>query len=387
MKRRYQPHRFLILIPVMLAAFGLLWIWLMMPEQVAETAKSVPDGQPTPIWHTFRLTDEPVFQQPWEGAGIDIYENYILWAEGDIDIGGGTPSCDYSGGNAAPLFRPFLEIPAGLSDIDICIYDRRTGLVSHLIDSTDGDTSPEMYGDWVAFDRELIHVPRLFLYNIVTGQEIEVLGADGVSDPAIYGDWVAYNDIYGGQMFAYRISTDELFMLTPYSGINNVNPDIYEQTIVWQRISNGDANIVGYDLDSQTMFTISARLGYEENPKIYGDIVVWDWNNDIYGYDLSTSQYMTITNDPYSQSMPDIYENLVVWRDGRNGRWDIYGIDLQTSEIFSVTDGTNPVSDIFYPVIWGNVVAWHGPWQDTTTGAAAAIRMTDFSFMPLLNRP
>jgi beta propeller repeat protein len=384
MKEKYSPHRYWMLILIFLAAFGSLWMALIVSKKAVESAESIPDGKPDPIWHSFRLTDEPVLRPPWEGGGVDIYENYILWAEGDVDIGGGTPSCDYSDGPASPLLQPFLQIPDGWADIDICLYDRHTGLVSHLLNSSDGDTSPAMHGDWVAFDRELIHVPRLFLFNIVTGQEIEVLGADGVSDPSIYGDWVAYSDIYGGQMFAYRISTDELFMLTPYSSINNVDPDIYEQTIVWRRISGGDSNIVTYDLGSQTMVTVSARLGPEWNPKIYGDIVVWDWNNDIYGYNLSTSQYMTITNDPFSQSMPDIYENLVVWRDDRHGRWDIYGIDLQTSEIFSVTDGTNPVPDIYYPDIWGNVVAWHGTGSQ---GAAAAIKMTNFTFLPLLSTP
>ena len=387
MKEKYHPRRSWILILVMLFTVGLLWSWLMMPGQVVETAEVITDGIAAPSWYTFRLTDEPVFRELWEGGGVDIYENYILWAEGDVGLGGGTPSCDYSGGTASPKWQLFPQIPLGRSNIDICIYDRRTGLVSHLIDNDDGDTSPAMHGDWVAFDREFINNPHLFLFNIVTAQEIKVLGADGVSDPAIYGDWVAYSDIYGGQMFAYRISTDELFMLTPYSSISNVDPDIYDQTIVWRRISGGDSNIVAYDLGSQTMFTLSARLGPEWNPKIYGDIVVWDWNNDIYGYNLSTSQYMTITNDPFSQSMPDIYENLVVWRDDRHGRWDIYGINLQTSEIFSVTDGTNPVADIYYPVIWDNVVAWHGPWQDLESGAAAAIKMSDFSFMPLFNNP
>jgi len=57
---------------------------------------------------------------------------------------------------------------------------------------------------------------------------------------------------------------------------------------------------------------------------------------------------------------------------------------LQSGEVFSVTQGVNPAPNTYYPDIWGNVVAWQGSGNQ---GAAAAIKMTDFSFMPVLNRP
>jgi len=110
-----------------------------------------------------------------------------------------------------------------------------------------------------------------------------------------------------GQIHAYRLSTGEIFILTPPTFNFHFNPDIYQEIVVWQRMNqNSDFDVIGYDLASQTPFTVSAKIGNEGIPKIYGDIVVWDWNGDIYGYNLSSSQYMTITNDPFPQSMPDI---------------------------------------------------------------------------------
>jgi beta propeller repeat protein len=245
-----------------------------------------------------------------------------------------------------------------------------------------------MDGDWIAFQREMINAPHLVLYNIVSGHEMLITDTlyTGASDPAIHGDWVVYSNPFDGQIRAYKLSTQEILELSSPSIYFHINPDIYQQIVVWQQVDFQDysVDIVGYDLSNNTPFTISAQIGNEGNPKVYEDIVVWDWNGDIYSYNLATSQYMTLTNDPFPQMTPDIYENLIVWRDGRHNRWDIYGIDLQTNEVFSVTQGINPVPDTYSPDIWGNIVAWHGPGNQ---GAAAAIKMTEFSFLPLLNNP
>lgn len=390
MKEKYHPHRFWTLILVMLAAFGLLWFWLIAPGQVVETAAAVTEGQPDPIWHSFRLTDEPIHREVWDsGSGVEVYKNYILWSEQDYLplSNGGTPSCMEEEAILASMFLSWPQPFVGYGDADICIYDSHTGLVTRLIDSDETDTAPSMDGDWVVFERTASNVPRIVLYNLTSGQETVITETifSGGTNPVISGDWIAFDSPFTGKLSAYKLSTGQIFTLMPYSPYYLAGFDMHEQTVVWNNHSNvGDYAIVSYNLTSQTAFTVSTEANFWSTTKIYGDIIVWDWNEDIYGYDLSSSQYLTITNDPYPQSSPDIYENIVVWRDGRHGRSDIYGIDLQSGQIFSVTQETSPVPDVLYPDIWGDVVAWQGVY---TQGAAAAIKMTDFSFMPLLNRP
>lgn len=378
MKEKYQPHRFWILILIILAEFGLLWMLLIVPGKVAETAESALDNSPEPIWHSFRLSYEKV---GWE---VDVYENYLLWDELNFYPNSGVTLCNYSDQAVSPPIIPLSQIPTAI-DTDICIYNLHTGLLTNLSDNNYSESSPKMNGDWIVFIRESGPFRSMILYNIITGQEIDPGGLTQLaSQPVIYGDWVAFS-ISGGQMYAYRISTDEVFMLTSYSSFHHGYPDIHDEVIVWQRSDeNFNIDILGYDLASSTLFTISSQLEWDEGiPKIYGDIVVWDRNKDIYGYDLSTGQYMTITNDPYFQTAPNIYENLVVWADGRHGSSDIYGLDLQSGETFSVTQ-ENPFTPATVPNIWGDVVTWRNSGD---YGAAAAIKMTDFSFMPLWNRP
>ena len=67
----------------------------------------------------------------------------------------------------------------------------------------------------------------------------------------------------------------------------------------------------------------------QDDPAIYGDIVVWqDERNDfgdIWGYNLKTKEEFQITTDSNSQYYPAIYCDRVVWEDDRNDyQYDIY---------------------------------------------------------------
>jgi len=74
---------------------------------------------------------------------------------------------------------------------------------------------------------------------------------------------------------------------------------------------------------------ITTDEGGQDDPAIYGDIVVWsDYRNDngdIWGYNLKTKEEFRITTDSNSQYDPAIYCDRVVWEDDRNDyQYDIY---------------------------------------------------------------
>jgi beta propeller repeat protein len=420
--KRTVANRWWICGLIVLGSASLLIPILALPAQ------AIPHDWPPPAWRSF-----PLITNSNIGQHAEVFEHYILWSELDYTQYG-RPSCDLTNGSAAHSIPsksaisrqpavvfpsaeeirrgylavngdagPLLSLPnfwpqAPTSppiDFDICLYDGRTGLVDHLLPTNEGwqDMLPHMYGDWVVFQRDVVE-PRLVLYNLITG-ELRFFPPDywiqRPQNPSIYGDLVVYRSEWGisglDRISAYNLTSGQYFTisLAPRPFYYENWPDIYDQTVVWLRsISNDpfDWDVIGYDLTSQTPFTISARPGDEGIPQVDGDLVVWHWNDDIYGYDLSTGQYLTITNDPHRQIFPDVYQNLVVWSDDRNGRWDVYGRDLESGETYWITQD-NPLPQSYYPDVWGNVVAWDSYYD----GAAAARKMTEFRFLPLLNGP
>lgn len=133
---------------------------------------------------------------------------------------------------------------------------------------------------------------------------------------------------------------------------DQVNPDIYGDTMVYQDNRNGnwDIYMVHYGYGE---IRITTNTADQVNPKIYGDKIVYqdnrnsNWN--IYMYDLSTQTESQITNYPSSHVYPAIYGNRIVWQDNRNAdyasnsvRWDIYMYDLSTqTETRVTTSGVN----------------------------------------------
>ena len=67
-------------------------------------------------------------------------------------------------------------------------------------------------------------------------------------------------------------------------------------------------------------------------PAVSGDIVVWiderNGNKDIYGFNLATDTEFAVCTDPADQLEPAISGDIVVWTDERNGNKDIYSVIL-----------------------------------------------------------
>ena len=78
-------------------------------------------------------------------------------------------------------------------------------------------------------------------------------------------------------------------------------------------------------------------------------------NYDIYGYNLATQTEIPIVLNSGNQEEPDVYGNFIVWQDNRNGDWDIYGLNLTTMTEFAIATG---LGDQMYPSISGNAVVW-----------------------------
>ncbi|MGA9351689.1 MAG: choice-of-anchor Q domain-containing protein, partial [Anaerolineae bacterium] len=121
-----------------------------------------------------------------------------------------------------------------------------------------------------------------------------------------------------------------------------------------------------FDLSTQTDFSVTSDGGNtnQMNPAIWNNTVVWQDNRhgnwDIYGYDLSSQTGFRITDDPADQVSPTISGPTVLWQDARNGGWDLYGYDLDRQIEFPVR--TFP-ADQLSPAIADNIIVWED-WRD-----------------------
>lgn len=176
--------------------------------------------------------------------------------------------------------------------------------------------------------------------------------------------------IFIGIVFLSSVSGTSVLVEIPITthGSWQENPAIYGNIVVWQDNRNGgwpNIDIYGYNLATSTEFQITKSPSTEYNPAIYGNIVVWEdyrnGNPDIYGCNLVTKEEFPIVTDPSDQYNPEIYGSTVVWQDWRNGNGDIYGCNLATQEEFQIT---TDVSKQAVPAIYGSTVVW----QDNRNG-------------------
>ncbi|MFO8109343.1 MAG: hypothetical protein R6U17_02305 [Thermoplasmata archaeon] len=168
--------------------------------------------------------------------------------------------------------------------------------------------------------------------------------------PAVWGDLVVWEDYrddpLGGwaspgnrnsNIYLYNMSSKESLRLTQNDS-SQVNPDIWENYVVWEDYRNGAPDI--YMLDLNNMVAGPKRLTpdkAQQNPRIHGGRVVWeDYRDhdygDIYMYDIETSTENPISTEIAIQREPDIYEDKIVWMDYRNFQAGIY--DSMVADIF-----------------------------------------------------
>ena len=111
-------------------------------------------------------------------------------------------------------------------------------------------------------------------------------------------------------------------------------------------------------VESSQGVPITTERHTQQNPAIYGDIVIWEdyrnGNYDIYGYNLTTQIEFQITTDPEDQKNPAIYSNIIIWEDYRHGNPALYGYNLESGEEFQVV----PSGRNAHPAIYKDIIVW-----------------------------
>lgn len=185
--------------------------------------------------------------------------------------------------------------------------------------------------------------------------------------PAMYGDNIVYEDKNSGgesDIMLYNIVTKVTTAITSDPDISSINPDIYENLVVWQDNRNGNWDLFFYDINNPQLGVQNLIIweGDQVEPAIHENIIafsdkkpgVTSWN--IWYLNNSSGVLHSLTDDTDGdQRCPDVYKSRIVWQDQRMGNWDIYLYDTLTDEIKSLTEDP---SDQIHPSIWQRRVVW-----------------------------
>lgn len=173
-----------------------------------------------------------------------------------------------------------------------------------------------------------------------------IVWEDYRDDP--FGTWASPGN-RNSNIYLYNLEEEQTYQVTTNTS-SQINPDIWENFVVWEDYRNGNADI--YYTDISPLFRgknieikqLTDDTTDQIKPKIHSGMVVWeDYSEnhygDIYLYNIidDIGPHRLNTRDEENNLVPhrnpDIFENKVVWADYRNHwgqtlRGDIFLYDL-----------------------------------------------------------
>jgi len=169
---------------------------------------------------------------------------------------------------------------------------------------------------------------------------------------------------------AFATQVESTFRVTD-DGVNQQHPDLSDAAFVYQQHSaTAGWNIFAGVLPGAGTAVCTAP-GDQILPRVSGRFVVWEdrraGNADIYGYDTETQKEFVICDERYDQTAPAISGTWVVWQDDRGHDWDVYGatIDPATDTVapangadLSPAVGVQGNGDQTEPAVAGDTVVW-----------------------------
>lgn len=279
------------------------------------------------------------------------------------------------------------EFVAEYGDYDICVADINSPDDALLV--VIGDANDQM--NPAVFENIVVWQDYVFwqgsadwdirLADISDPMNTQVFAVSDMVDineqePAIHGDTVVWKDIMDGNADIWAaeiidLSNPVVFPVATFE-LEQGSPAVFRSLVVWEDAYYGHWDIFAADIWQRSRprdFPVSTFEKNQRRPAISGKTVVWQ--NDYYGNwdiyvadvtDLSNPVELRITSDPADQMSADIDNGIIVWQDYRNNNWDIYGYNLVTGRRFQITDDPG---DQINPAVSGSVVVW----QDNRSGS------------------
>ena len=175
-------------------------------------------------------------------------------------------------------------------------------------------------------------------------------------------NWDIYvEDLAAGAVEPETLGAGPLATQLTTNAFDQTRPAIDGDTVVWQDFGT-DWDIKGYDLATDTAFTVEVGGGDQTKPAVSGSWVVWQdfrsGNWDIFARDTATSDpAIRITSHERDQINPAIDGTVLVWEDYRHGAAEIYKVDLSSDPI-AEERVTVDVSNQTLPALSGDTFVW-----------------------------
>ncbi len=226
---------------------------------------------------------------------------------------------------------------------------------------TDTDPKDEDVDDDLLEDGEEIY-GVLFRTNVTDG----ALSIDNYESQQGY-KWIFYNSTTHKKYQFNDQSAETWWVVSDDDASTQDNPRIYGDIIVWEDNQNGNWDIYYFSTANKTEVQVTDESADQRYPEIYGDIIVWqdmrnsEENWDIWAYNVTTGEETRVTDNESAQITPAIYGDLIVWVDYRNGTEDnwyqteIYMYNLKNEFEARITnDSHNQTS----PKVYENSIVW-----------------------------
>jgi TolB protein len=186
---------------------------------------------------------------------------------------------------------------------DVYKYNFGTGVESVVIDQVYSESRASIAGDYVVYQYDLlgfisVAIKEVGGLDIGVRSSFEDLEGDGVvgeqTKPTIFGNKIVWFDTRSGdeEIYVYDILAKTEMRVTESLGVSQ-NPHIQGTSIVWEDNRKGTSDIYVYDTVKENMVLIAGE-GFdttdEVRPVVYGDIVVFESDDNIYSFDLSCAE-------------------------------------------------------------------------------------------------
>ncbi len=246
----------------------------------------------------------------------------------------------------------------------------------------------DVSGDYIvytAYDSKSSLSGRIMVYQISTTNLYVIGSALVIQEPRISGSKVVWRE--GGSAATMVMIYDLSWLGTARGAEVLAGPipptytvDIGDRFVVWAELTNGQYDLVAYELFSGTRADVTATPStFETEPSTSGAWVVWQAQDKgvtasrIVARNLDTAEERVIADSNVYNYQPSISGDLIAWESMLNGNRDIFVHRLSTHETFTVT--SDP-ADQYLNDMFGQSVAY----VDERTGTSD-IYVSDLTFV------
>ncbi len=258
------------------------------------------------------------------------------------------------------VFTSYTPVGTGLAQSDIYYQRLVTGQPSGnrvpVATTTADERLNDCSGDYIVytkFDSVTSLAGKIMLYQISTGQTLELDSAADGFFPKIYGDVVVWlkSTSSGNKAMMYRISWG-----TPVVPVVLVGPvpnpkdiEVGDRFIVWTQLFNGQYDVSAYDIQQGTMISVASAPNLNERyPSTCGPWIAYQVSAPANPYviaiqsrNLDTGETRIVADNGAANSSPNVDGDLISYESNVSGNWDVYVYRIAEGDTFQVTSRTD----------------------------------------------